>query len=101
MGESWLSVLLAATLTTMTMMAVTKADSSSMPFLSTTARDDIVDSKRVCLPSLISFDYYASPLFLTRRSSNSSEGGHRGSLGRDRGGIDGFPGRGLRQYGGI
>ncbi|XP_071633611.1 probable G-protein coupled receptor CG31760 isoform X2 [Temnothorax longispinosus] len=50
MGESWLSVLLAATLTTMTMMAVTtKADSSSTPSLSTTARDDIVDSKRAAI----------------------------------------------------
>lgn len=48
MGESWLSVLLAATLTTMTMTAMTKADPSSTPSLSTTTRDDIIDSKRVC-----------------------------------------------------
>ncbi|XP_011268534.2 probable G-protein coupled receptor CG31760 isoform X2 [Camponotus floridanus] len=44
MGESWLSILLAATLTTMTMTAVTKANSFSTP--STTARDDTIDSKR-------------------------------------------------------
>lgn len=43
MGESWLSILLAATLTTMTMTAVTKANSFSTS--STTARDDIIDSK--------------------------------------------------------
>ncbi|KAL6439269.1 hypothetical protein ACFW04_003865 [Cataglyphis niger] len=43
MGESWLSVLLAATLTTMTMTAMTKADPFSTP--STITRDDIVDSK--------------------------------------------------------
>lgn len=49
MGESWLSVLFAATLTTITMMAVTKADSSSTPSLSTTARDDIVNSKRAAI----------------------------------------------------
>lgn len=49
MGESWLSVLLAAMLTTMTMTAVTKADSLSTPSLLTTVRDDVVDSKRVCL----------------------------------------------------
>ncbi|KAL0117394.1 hypothetical protein PUN28_010313 [Cardiocondyla obscurior] len=48
MGESWLSVLLAATLTTMTMMAVTEADSSSTPSLSTTARDEI-EAKRVAV----------------------------------------------------
>ncbi|XP_029158629.1 probable G-protein coupled receptor CG31760 isoform X2 [Nylanderia fulva] len=50
MGESWLSVLLAATLTTMTMTAVTKADHpSSTPSLSTIARDDIIDSKRAAI----------------------------------------------------
>nr|XP_012214859.1 PREDICTED: probable G-protein coupled receptor CG31760 isoform X3 [Linepithema humile] len=49
MGESWLSVLLAATLTTMTMTAMTKADSSSTPSLSTTTRDDIIDSKRAAI----------------------------------------------------
>ncbi|XP_011876133.1 PREDICTED: probable G-protein coupled receptor CG31760 isoform X2 [Vollenhovia emeryi] len=50
MGESWLSVLLAATLTTMTMMAVmTEADSSSTPSLSTGARDDVADSKRAAI----------------------------------------------------
>lgn len=49
MGESWLSVLLAAMLTTMTMTAVTKANPSSTPSLSTIARDDIVDSKRAAI----------------------------------------------------
>ncbi|XP_029678239.1 probable G-protein coupled receptor CG31760 isoform X1 [Formica exsecta] len=43
MGESWLSVLLAATLTTMMMTAMTKADPFSTP--STITRDDFVDSK--------------------------------------------------------
>lgn len=50
MGESWLSVLLVATLTTMTMTAMTKADPFSTP--STITRDDIVDSKLVCFQSL-------------------------------------------------
>ncbi|XP_011633891.1 probable G-protein coupled receptor CG31760 isoform X4 [Pogonomyrmex barbatus] len=50
MGESWLSVLLAATLTTMTMTAVTKADLSSTPSPSPSiARDDIVDAKRAAI----------------------------------------------------
>ncbi|XP_011343093.1 probable G-protein coupled receptor CG31760 isoform X3 [Ooceraea biroi] len=50
MGESWLSVLLAATMTMMTMMAVTRADSSSTPSLSTsTHNDDVVDSKRTAI----------------------------------------------------
>jgi len=67
MGESWLSVLLAATLTTMIMMAVTKADSSSTPSLSTTARDDIADSKRVCR-HCCSYLTCLLKIFLTRRS---------------------------------
>ncbi|KYN37519.1 hypothetical protein ALC56_08120 [Trachymyrmex septentrionalis] len=49
MGESWLSVLLASTLTTMIMMAVTMANSLSTSSLSTIVRNDIVDSKRVCV----------------------------------------------------
>ncbi|XP_018309084.1 probable G-protein coupled receptor CG31760 isoform X4 [Mycetomoellerius zeteki] len=49
MGESWLSVLLTAALTTMIMMTVTKADSSPTPSLSTIVRDDIVDSKRAAI----------------------------------------------------
>ncbi|KAG5306243.1 Y1760 protein, partial [Acromyrmex insinuator] len=49
MGESWLSVLLAGTLTTMIMIAVTKANSFSTPSLSTSIRNDIVDSKRAAI----------------------------------------------------
>lgn len=95
MGESWLSVLLAATLTTMTMMAVTEADSSSTPSLSTTARDDVVDSKRVCPRRLNFIPRYrgdSSSALTLSPFSDSPEGGHRGSPGRDRSGIDGFPG---------
>lgn len=49
MGESWLSVLLAATVTTMTMMAcVTRAADLSSTAPLTIARDDLpLDSKRV------------------------------------------------------
>ncbi|XP_018344922.1 PREDICTED: probable G-protein coupled receptor CG31760 isoform X4 [Trachymyrmex septentrionalis] len=49
MGESWLSVLLASTLTTMIMMAVTMANSLSTSSLSTIVRNDIVDSKRAAI----------------------------------------------------
>ncbi|EGI67625.1 Putative G-protein coupled receptor [Acromyrmex echinatior] len=52
MGESWLSVLLAGTLTTMIMIAVTKANSFSTPSLSTSIRNDIVDSKRNYIQNL-------------------------------------------------
>jgi len=101
MGESRISVLLAATLTMMTMM--TKTD-SSLVSLSTTARDNIVDSKRVCFLYAYFTDYDMKILhssFSNTPFSNFSEGGHRGSLGCNRGGIDGFFGRGLCQYGGI
>jgi hypothetical protein len=67
MGESWLSVLFAVTVTMMTTAAVTGADPSSTPSLSTTTRNDDVpvDSKRVCshqLSSGFSFLLISLPL---------------------------------------
>ncbi|XP_036142473.1 probable G-protein coupled receptor CG31760 isoform X3 [Monomorium pharaonis] len=49
MGKSWLWILFAAMLTTMTMMAVTKADSSLTPSMSTIIYDDMMDAKRVAI----------------------------------------------------
>ncbi|XP_018048165.1 PREDICTED: uncharacterized protein LOC108687073 [Atta colombica] len=49
MGESWVSVLLAGTLTTMIMVVVTKANSFSTPSLSTIVHNDIVDSKQAII----------------------------------------------------
>jgi len=67
MGESWLSVLFAVTVTMMmTTAAVTGVDPSSTPSLSTTTHnDDAVDSKRVCshqLSSGFSFLFIILPL---------------------------------------
>lgn len=68
MGESWLSVLLATTVTAMTMMACTTMaaavavePSTTGPLSSTTVRDDSFDSKRVIFRLNVYIYHFVSP----------------------------------------